>query len=185
MSSRRPVSFLVALALAVGVLGACDTNAPAPPLGTFEVDVTGDIEASASGTAWVAEPDSGLNVGDMEWEVGIRVGFRTTAGDSVRVSFYVGEPTEPNGPFTELPEGTFTIDAGSHDRARPVVFVGVAFTSEFLEGTDGRVTLRRRPDGSVEGEVSTRYVAINGWSGPTYRGWFDLRFHALAEPPPL
>ena len=172
----RPVTGLVALALVIATLSACDTNESTLPPGTFEVEATGDIEATASGAAWVAEPDSGLDVSRMEWQVDIPVGFQMTAGDSVRVSFYVGEPTEPNGPFTELPEGRFVIEPGRSDRSQPVVRAGLWVAGEFLEGTVGTATLRRRPDGSVEGEVSTRYTAINGWSGPTYRGRFDLRF---------
>ena len=99
---------LASLALALTAAGCSLFDGPEPvPVGSFEVEITGDISASASGTAFVAEPDSGLNVGAMEWEVRIPVEFETTSGDSIRVSLYVGEPVEPNGPFTELPEGTF------------------------------------------------------------------------------
>ena len=181
MSSRRPAPFLAALALVAATLVACDTSEPALPLGTFEIDVTGNIEASASGAAWVAEPDSVLNVRDMAWEVSIQVRFQTTAGDSVQASFRVSEPTEPNGPFTELPEGTFVINSVSPDPTRPVALAGVRANGLYLDGIDGTARLRRQPDGSVEGEVSTRYVGLGGLGpGPTERGRYRLRFTARA-----
>ena len=49
-----------------------------------------------------------------------------------------------------------------------------------MSATGGTATLRRLADGSVEGEVSARYVAVDGWFGPSRRGRMDLRFTARA-----
>lgn len=171
---------LPAVLLAAAALASCDGGEDPVPVGSFEVTVTGDVEGTASGTAFVAEPDSGLNAGKMEWQVDLPIAFETTAGDSVRVFFSVGEPVEPNGAFTEIPEGTFPFDVNDYDPTVPVPILAVRVTRGgngiSVGGTDGVATLRRRSDGAVEGTVRARYVAPS--FGPTRRGSIKLRFTA-------
>lgn len=173
--ARISSALLAALAL---TLAACDGGTDdAVPVGTFEVEVTGDVAGSATGTAYIAEPDSGFAAGAMEWQVDLPVAFETTAGDSVRVFFSVGEPREPNGSFTEIPEGTYPFVSGSPDRTRPSPFLAVRVEGSTVGATDGTVTLRRRADGTVEGAAESRYSQPR-LGGPTLRGRIALRFTA-------
>lgn len=167
-------------------LTGCSFSDPEPlPLGTFEVVVTGGVQGTATGTARVAEPDSALNVSDMEWVVRLPIVFEPTAGDSVSVYFSIGEPRDPNGPFLEFPEGTFPILLGDLDPAKPVPSLAVRTQGVTVRATEGSATLRRRADGAIEGSVEARYSAPQLGSGPTFRGRLRLRFTVARPAPPL
>ena len=167
---------LLLAALAAVALTGCDAAEDPLPVGTFSVEVTGDVAGSAAGTAFVVEPDSGFNAGDMMYEAHIPIALGTTSGDPVGVFSTVFEPTEPNGSFTEIPDGTFPFVSGSPDLTRPVPFPSVRAEGMLVGANGGAATPRRRPDGTVEGHVRARYVA--GAFGPTLRGSIDLRFTA-------
>lgn len=181
--SHLRLQLLAPLAVALALsLAACDTAQDPVPVGTFSVEVTGDVSGSASGTAFIAEPDSGFNAGDMVWQVDIPIDFETTAGDSVLVYFTVGEPFEPNGSFTEIPEGTFPIDDNNYDPTRPTPILAVRALRRdgvysTVSATVGTATLRNGANGAVEGTVSARYSSPR-LGGPTLRGSIDLRFTA-------
>ena len=181
-------ALLVPLALAAALTGCSLTEEEPLSPGTFEVSVTGDAEAEhAGGPVWVAAPDSGRsNVGspDEYWSVHIPIVFESSLadGDAVEVSLSVGEPVEPNGPFTALPEGTFELNTTDYDPTRPVV-LGTVRTAGLDFGPDGgTLRLRRTADG-IEGDLSARYVQPS-YTGEVARGRVRLRFHALAERPP-
>lgn len=182
MRTLRP-QLLAPLAVALALsLAACDSAQDPLPVGSFEVEVTGDVSGSATGTALLAEPDSSLNAGAMEWVSRLPLMFEATSGDSVQVYFAVVETRNPNGSFTELPEGTFPIVSGVSDRTRPVPVLSVrALRRDGVRSTvgvsSGTATLRRRPDGTVEGTVRARYNDPR-LGGPTLRGSIDLRFTA-------
>jgi hypothetical protein len=182
----RRLPFLLAV-LAALALAACDLSGDEPLApGTFEVVVTGDAEGEhAGGPVWVAAPDSGRgNVGspDEYWAVGIPIAFQSSLadGDEVEVGLYIGEPVEPNGSFTEIPEGTY--DLGEYDPRRPVALGTVRTAGLNFGPGPGTLRLRRAADGGLVGDLDARWVAPR-FKGRASRGRVRLRFHALAERP--
>ncbi|MEM1117572.1 MAG: hypothetical protein AAF594_13095 [Bacteroidota bacterium] len=173
------------LAVALAACGLSNEEPLAP--GTFEVVVTGDAEGEhAGGPVYVAPPDSGRNnVGspDEYWSVHIPIVFESslTDGDGAEVTLSVYEPVEPNGSFTELPEGTFDLNLLEYDPTRHAV-LGTFRTTETVGADRGTLRLRRTADG-VEGDLNARYTESRT-NGTVLRGDIRLRFHALAEPPP-
>ena len=172
------------MAFALLILGGCSLGADEPLApGTFEVTVTGDATGSATGTAFVAAPDSGLNVTTGVWTVDIPIQFSSSfsAGDAVEVRLAVIEPTQPNGPFTSLPAGTINVDKISGNPAEPLARAVFRTAHLDVSATDGTLTLRPVDDG-VEGTLRARYVEAQ-FNGQVFRGQVELRFYALGAPP--
>lgn len=176
----RPLGLLGLLAtLALAGCSLTDDEPLAP--GTFEVVVTGDAEGRhAGGPVYVAAPDSAPNVTDRVWTTYVPVAFESSLadGDGAEVVLEVIEPSDPDGPFTEVPEGTFEV---SGRPSRPGVFVRVVVARRSVTASDGELRVRRTAGGLV-GDLDARYVEPRV-SGEVLRGRIRLRFHALAERP--
>ena len=153
--------------------------------GTFEVTVTGDAEARATGTAFVAAPDSSRNGPGAPWVVQIQVVLESSvarADGGAEVFLSVIEPREPNGSFTQLPEGTLVVDKNGGRFASQTLVSSVVRTARLdLSPTDGTLELRRVADGVV-GTLHARYVE-GRLNGQVFRGRIDLRFYALGTAP--
>ena len=163
--------------LAAFVLTGCSLFEPdPPPVGTFEVELTGDVRATASGTAVVAPPDSAYNPILEVFEEEIPVRFETTSGRST-VSLYVYESFQSASTFPEIPEGDFAISFSDYDPTVPYIGVVVQTPERYISSFEGTVTFRRVEGGALWGTVEARYSEPR-LGGPTFRGHLSLRFTA-------
>ena len=119
----------------------------------------------------------------MEWFVYLPVSFAKTSGDSVSVSLYVSEPREPNGSFTEIPEGTFAIVRTGSNPILPIPSAAVRVEGQIVRVADGSATFRHLTGGAVEGSVEGSYAAAQFNNRPPLRGRIALRFVATDPAP--
>ena len=169
----------LSLTLCVFFLAGCGlSDAPLDP-GTFELTVTGDIEATATGRAIIAAPDSGLNVSNGEWTVRIPIDFDPEEAD-IDFGISVSEPVEPNGAFLELPDGEFEVGStGEYDRTAPRGFVEVRVGRGPISIGGGVLRLRRTTAG-VEGTLDSPYSS-RGFGGSVTRGRVRARFNVASD----
>ncbi len=169
-----PTQIVLPLCLAAALFG-CGMNETDLDPGTFELTVSGDMNAVASGSARVAAADSGLNVTDQTWQVAIPIEFDAGRSD-IRFVIYLFEPTDPNGNFTELPIGTFQVGSSPDNDAYPSSQAFVTIGERPVEGIgEGTLRLQRTLHG-IEGKLDSPYSS-RGFSGSRTRGHVSARFH--------